>query len=224
MSLSVRCYFDFVSPYSWLALEAMPAFAERHGIRFLMRPVLYAALLDATGLIGPVETEAKRAYTFADIRRCAALHGLPLTGPPEHPFRSLPALRLACLFADHAEALDLSVRLARAAWSDGADLTSAAVLASVARTLGLPVDDLGNRVAAPDLKQRLRRFTDEALGLGVFGVPTFELDGELFWGHDRLEHLAARCTGVLADPRPGLSTMLARPRGAVRVRAPGGER
>lgn len=220
MSRTVTLHFDFVSPYSWLALEDLPAFVTRHSVVLELRPVVYAALLDATGLVGPVETPAKRTYTFADVRRCAELRGLMLQGPPAHPFRSLAALRLACAHADHERSLALCVRLARAAWAEGGDLENPALLRRIARDVGMPPLDLDALLQDGAVKARLRRNTDEALARGVFGVPTLDLQGELFWGHDRLDHLAARLENRLSDPRPGLEQLLDRPRGATRKGAP----
>ena len=71
----IQFHLDFVSPYSWLALLRAEEFGGRHGVRWDLRPVVYAALLDAHRLVGPVETEAKRRYTFEDVARCARRRG-----------------------------------------------------------------------------------------------------------------------------------------------------
>ena len=128
----VRFYFDFISPYSWLALMQAEEFARLHDVRWELHPVVYSALLDATGLLGPAEVPAKRRYTFHDVVRCAGQLGFRLTGPPEHPFRSLEALRTSCLFRDEPQALRLAMRLADTCWGEGRPLTDAAVLAAEA--------------------------------------------------------------------------------------------
>ena len=89
---TVAFYLDFVSPYTYFALTQARRFESDHGVRFDVRPVVYAKLLDAAGLVGPAEREAKRRYTFADVLRSAHRLGVPLVGPPAHPFRSLEAL------------------------------------------------------------------------------------------------------------------------------------
>lgn len=215
---SVRLYFDLVSPYSWLALSRVEAFGERHAIAWDARPVVYAALLDTHELVGPVEVESKRRYTFHDVARCAAELGLTLTGPPAHPFRSLEALRAVCLFHDDPRRLRLAVALADACWSAGRALTEPSVLAEVVAAAGLDASDLARRTADPAVKERLRRNTEQALQAGVFGVPTFVYEGELFWGHDRMEHLARRIGGPDPEARRRAEEMLARPRGADRRR------
>lgn len=212
----VRFCFDFVSPYSYLALTQAEAFAARNGVEWEVRPVLYAALLGARGLIGPAEEPAKREYTLRDIVRVADRLGVPLAGPPAHPFNSLAALRAACLFQDDPRALALAVRLAAVCWAEGRDLTDPAVLAHAVADVGLEVDGLGARVQSPEAKALLRANTDEALAAGAFGVPSFIWEGELFWGHDRMDHLAERLAGTLASPEDRGATIAGRPRAAER--------
>ena len=216
----VRLYFDFVSPYSYLALTQIEAFGAEHGIDWELRPVVYGVLLDATGLVGPAEVDIKRRYTFHDIRRSARLMGVSLVGPPAHPFRSLEALRAVCLFDDDPAVVSLAVALAHACWGAGGDLTDLAVVAAAIEAAGLDSGDLGERLGSPEVKESLRQFTAEALEAGVFGVPSFVWEGEIFWGHDRLSHLALRLSGELEGPAPHAEEMLARPRGIDREGSP----
>jgi 2-hydroxychromene-2-carboxylate isomerase len=220
MTYTVRVYFDFVSPYSYLALTRLEAFGARYDVAWEPAPVFYAALLDANSLIGPAETLVKRRYTLTDVLRAAELLGVPLVGPPAHPFRSLEALRVATLFANDSRALDLSVALSTACWAEGRDLTDWRVLAAVVGRTGLDAAGLEARASAPEVKRALQERTAAAIGSGVFGVPTFELDGELFWGHDRLEHLAARLDGRLPDLSARAAILENRPRGSDRPGAP----
>jgi len=215
----VRFFFDFVSPYSWLALMGAPAFERAHGVRFDLRPIVYAKVLEAHGLLGPVETPVKRRYTIHDVARCARRLGLRLVGPPEHPFRSLAALRVATLHRDGPAALALCGALADAAWSRGLDLTQLPVLERVVGEVGLDAQDLETRAGAVEVKEALRRSTAEAVALGVFGVPSFVHDGRLFWGHDRLEALSDSVSGRI-DPAAEAEAekMLTRPVGVVRAR------
>jgi 2-hydroxychromene-2-carboxylate isomerase len=233
MSRSVRVYFDFISPYSYLALTRLAEFGARHGVEWEPAPVFYAALLDANALVGPAETRVKRRYTLTDILRAATLLGVPLVGPPAHPFRSLEALRVATLFADDPRALELAVALSTACWGEGRDLTEWDVLAEIVGRVGFASPaaagssaageggaDLAVQACAPEVKQALQKRTAAAIAAGVFGVPTFELEGELFWGHDRLDHLAARLEGRLPDLTERAAVLGARPRAADRPDAP----
>ncbi len=209
-------YLDFVSPYSWLALMQAERFAAEHRVRWEVRPVVYAAPLQANGLIGPVEAAAKRRYTLRDVVRCAHELGLRLKGPPEHPFRSLEALRTAYLFRQEPQGLQLAVRLSDACWGEGRRLSDPAVLVEIVSDMGLDASRLAQRIADPAVKRGLRDLTDEALSRGIFGVPTFVVDGELFWGHDRMDHVARHLAGA-GPPSSGLTEkMLARAQGVVR--------
>ncbi len=186
----VSLYFDFISPYAWLALGEVESFSLQHNLRLRFEPVVYGALLSANGLTGPVETERRRNYTFADIMRCAARLKRTLVGPPNHPFRSMDALRVACLFAESEGAGRLIRSLSDAAWERGLDLADWSVLENVVNSCGLDGTDLPRRAGTDAIKSDLRRRTEAALAAGVFGVPTFRLGNELFWGHDRMPHLA----------------------------------
>jgi len=218
---TVDLYVDFISPYAWLALMRAASFQERHGVRFEMRPVVYAALLDHHRLVGPGEVEGKRRYTFEDVARCALREGLRLAGPPAHPFRSLEALRVYFLYRSDPGAVALAAALADACWGEGRDLTDPEVLAHVVAGQGLDAGDLMERIADPAVKQGLRSLTEEAIAEGVFGVPTFVHAGELFWGHDRMEHLAERLAGSLPSGAEAGRAIAARRGSARRRGAPG---
>lgn len=210
-------HYDFISPYSYLALAGAEDFAREHGVEWRLRPIVYAKVLEATGLIGPAETPAKRAYTYADALRSARVAGVPLVGPPAHPFRSLEALRLATLYRDHEKGLAFSVRLATACWGEGRDLTDPAELDALRADCGLLDRPLAEALQDPGAKQSLRESTTEAVEAGVFGVPSFRVGEELFWGHDRMEHLGAFLSGGLPPAHEDAEALLARPQ-AVRRR------
>ena len=211
---AVRFFFDFLSPYSSLALLRAAAFGERHAIEWHLRPVPFGAILSAHGLRGAGEIPVKRTYVTADVIRIAEADGLEFPGPPEHPFLSLNALRVAMLFLDDPRALELCAAMARTCWVEGRPLTDMSVCADVVRGIGLDPSDLETRIADRALKQRLRSHSEEAIALGVFGVPTFALeDGELFYGQDRMEHLALRTSGAIGSPLERARRMDERPLG-----------
>ena len=152
------------------------------------------------------------------MARCAQRLSIRLTGPPEHPFRSVEALRTLYLFRREPAALRLAVGLSDACWGQGRRLTHVDVLRDVVDRAGLDATQLAERMASVGVKNGLRALTDEAVGLGVFGVPTFVVDGELFWGHDRLEHLAERLGGTAPPAADRVRDLVDRPRGADRKR------
>ncbi len=191
-------FFDPISPYAWLAARSMDAL-EDAGVQVRFVPVLFAGLLKAHGKLGPAEVPAKRLYLFRDVMREAARRGLPFAGPPGHPFNPLAALRMCTALGDERERRRLALALMTACWERGEDVSDAAVLARLADEAGFDGHALLERAAAPEVKQALAAATDAAIAGGVFGVPTFRLDGELFWGGDRIEALLWRLEGGSID-------------------------
>ena len=173
----VDWYFDFVSPFAFLQSEQLAALPPRISVRY--RPVLFAALLEANGQKGPAEIPAKRAFTYRFCLWQAKQLGIPMRFPPEHPFNPLPLLRLAIACDSSATAVHAIFRFV---WRDGRLPDLPIEWAELVGTLG--IEDAGGRIAAPDVKEELRRNTDEAIARGVFGVPTIAIGAELFWGAD----------------------------------------
>ena len=177
-------FFDVVSPFSWLALPAVEAVAARHRVRF--RPVVFGALLKHWGQIGPAELAPRRLQIYRNVQVRAEQMGISLRFPPRHPFRSLEALRLLAATAEPAQA---AVHGTFAfVWEEGRDPSDPAELARLAERLGNPDPAEG--------RDRLRRWTDEAIAAGAFGVPTLQIGPELFWGADAMPLAEA----YLADP------------------------
>ena len=191
---TVRCYADPISPYAWLALTDLERI-EAAGARVVLVPVLFAGLLNAHGNIGPAEDEAKRRYLFRDVMREAARRGLPFAGPPGHPFNPLLALRMCTAVADDARRRALFIAFLRATWERGENLMDEATLVRLAIDAGLDGAALSAAAQSPVVKQALADATARAVGDGVFGVPTFQVEGELFWGADRIDALLWRLQG-----------------------------
>ncbi len=214
---SILCFLDPISPYAFLALERIASDSRLSGLNWTIRPVVYAKLLEAHGLVGPVESEAKRRYTMLDVVRCAESLGLTVEGPPAHPFRSLAALRVLSLFTESTRALELAGTMFRAAWTDGRDLEDWETLESLVRSVGEDSTNLKDRATTPENKARLIESTKRATERGVFGVPTFEFQSELFWGHDRIDALLDRIAGETRAPNPAtIDKLIARPIGVRR--------
>ena len=187
---SAEWYFDFVSPFSYLQCEQLPALETR--LRIHYRPVLFAGLLRAHGHKGPAEIPSKRRFTYRFLVWQAHKLGVPFKFPAVHPFNPLPLLRLAIAADCDPDAVR---RIFRFVWRDGrlgdlpiewAELTSE-----------LRMTDAQARIDTPEVKEALRRNTDEALARGVFGVPTLAIGDELFWGADATamaaDYVAAGC-------------------------------
>jgi 2-hydroxychromene-2-carboxylate isomerase len=191
---TIRCYADPISPYAWLALTDL-ARIEAAGARVVLVPVLFAGLLNAHGNIGPAEVEAKRRYLFRDVMREAARRGLSFAGPPGHPFNPLTALRMCTAVADDAHRRALFISFLRATWERGENLMDETTLIRLADDAGLDGAALAAAAQSPVVKQALADATARAAADGVFGVPTFQVEGELFWGADRIDALLWRLQG-----------------------------
>jgi 2-hydroxychromene-2-carboxylate isomerase len=198
MSVNVTFYFDPVSPYAWLASTQLERL-EAAGAVIDVQPVLFAGLLGAHGTKGPAEVPAKRAYTMRDVMRCAQALGLQFKGPPSHPFNPLRALRCCSALDDAAARRRLGPALLSAAWEEGLDLSDAEVVAAVADRCGLDGSFLVTQGSAPQVKQRLADATHAAAAAGIFGVPSFVIDGEIFWGADRIDAILRSLQGQRID-------------------------
>jgi 2-hydroxychromene-2-carboxylate isomerase len=201
-------WFDPISPYAWLASRQL-APIEAAGGDLVFRPVLFGALLDAHGTVGPAEVRDKRAYTIRDVLRCAASLGLTVAGPPAHPFNPLKALRMCVAIDDAAQRRRFALAVMDAVWAQGLDVTDDAVLARLAADNGLEAARLAAAALDPAIKAKLVQSTADALAAGVFGVPSFALDGEIFWGADRIDALVRALAGLRIDEQQ-LARILAR--------------
>lgn len=209
MTATVTFYFDPVSPYAWLSTVALERI-EAAGAEVAFQPVLFAGLLNAHGQKGPAEVPAKRQYIFRDVMREAARLGLEFKGPPGHPFNPLQALRmcLALTAQDHRRRFALAVM--NACWDGGEDVSQAAVLVRIADECGLDGAALQLAAQQPEMKAQLAADTDNAIACGVFGVPTFRVDDELFWGGDRNDALIRHLQGERINEQ-SLADFLAKP-------------
>ncbi|MEO8779779.1 MAG: 2-hydroxychromene-2-carboxylate isomerase [Rhodanobacter sp.] len=198
ISTTVEFYFDPVSPYAWLAMEQVARVTAAGG-SINCRPILLAALLNANGTKGPAEVPAKRAYVFRDVMRQAKRLNLSFRGPPNHPFNPLAALRAILAVEVQAQRLILARRILSAVWSDGIDIADLNSLSRVMTQSGFHADALLAAAASDEVKQRLRSCTQEAIDAGVFGVPTFGVQGDLFWGADRVDAVIWALNGGAVD-------------------------
>jgi 2-hydroxychromene-2-carboxylate isomerase len=174
---AVDWFFDFVSPFAYLQSEQLASLGPKVRVRY--RPVLFAALLAANGQKGPAEIARKRVFTYRFAVWQARRQGVVLKMPPEHPFNPLPLLRLA-IACDCAP--DAVHRIFRFVWRDGRLPDLPIEWEELTADLRLP--HAQRRIADADVKDALRRNTDEAIARGVFGVPTLMVGDELFWGAD----------------------------------------
>lgn len=194
-STTIRFYFDYESPNAYLAWTQLPTLARRYGFTIDPVPILYAALLDAHGQLGPGESPAKGRWMTKNLARKAILLGVPLNSPAFLPFNPLLALRTTMLTSEPRERDALIDALFQAVWVRGLHVSETAVVESVANEIGLPGGTLVEKAQMPEVKDRLRVQTDEAIARGVFGVPSMEVGDELFWGYDDFPYLELLLAG-----------------------------
>jgi 2-hydroxychromene-2-carboxylate isomerase len=201
----ITFYYDPISPYAHLAFERLPQVLMGLNVGVRYKPVLFAALLKARGQLGPAEIPGKRDWTYRQVLWLAHQANIPLDLPAAHPFNPLALLRLGLSTAtDDAPGETnryVTERLFHHVWRGGQDATSPERLAALRAELK---DHMAQRRRPwpddhwPDsdvVKQRLRANTDEALALGLFGVPALVVDGRVFWGQDGLPMLRAFLDG-----------------------------
>lgn len=184
-------YFDFISPYAFLNFHRLGELEGRITVR--MKPVLFGAILDHWGQRGPAEIAPKRTFVYRQAHWLARRRELAFKGPQAHPFNPLRLLRLALHLGVTREVVE---RLFRYVWQDGFIPENDAAWRALTTELG--VADADAAIARPEIKEALRRNTEEALAAGVFGVPTLVLDRRLFWGDDATQ----MALDYLADPAP----------------------
>lgn len=203
MPRTITFYFDFISPYAYLAWTQIHALAERHEASVEPVPVLFAGLLNHHGQKGPAEIPAKRIWVFKELARRSRLLGVPLSFPKTHPFNPLTALR-AVAATPMAERRALVDALYRVVWgeSDGdkRGLEDPEAVAEAANALGRDGAALLAKTRTPEVKAALRESTERAIEAGVFGVPTLQLGGELFFGLDSFDLVDLHLSGE--DPLP----------------------
>jgi 2-hydroxychromene-2-carboxylate isomerase len=196
MAATISFYFDFISPYAYIGWKQIHAIARAHDREVVPVPILFAAILNANDTKGPAEIPSKRLYVFKDAFRRAAAQAIPLGPPPAHPFNPLLALRIASLPLEAAAQRLVIDTLFAAVWGgNGPGVTEPEVVATLLTRAGLDGASLVERAAGSDAKEAVRVATESAVTRGVFGVPSFDVDGEIFWGTDAFPFVEARLAG-----------------------------
>lgn len=202
-------YFDFISPFAYLQLaqfSRLPASLEVTTV-----PVVFGGLLKHWGQLGPAEIPPKRRFVYRFFQWNADRLGVPFTMPPRHPWNPLPSLRL-CVAAggriEHARAIFDVI------YGQGLQPDEPEGIDAMARAL--KIDDPAGAMSDPQVKEALRTNTEQAVSQGVFGVPTFVVDGQVFWGGDATDMLLS----YLEDPElfetPEMKRISEMPMGQIR--------
>jgi 2-hydroxychromene-2-carboxylate isomerase len=189
MTRPLQFWFEFASTYSYPAALRIERLAKAASVTVEYAPFLLGPIFAKQGWnTSPFNIyEAKGRYMWRDLARICEREGVALRRPSVFPRNGLTAARVAVLGAREAWGPAFVRAVYTASFAEDADIASADVIAGILGTLGLPARELLERAARPDAKAELRARTEEAERLGIFGSPSFVVDGELFWGNDRLE-------------------------------------
>lgn len=190
-SSPIEFFFDFASPFAWLIADGLTALAARHQREIVWRPVLLFAVFKTLGLPPPMEVETRRKYMLQDMQRSAAVYGVPYRHPTNFP--AISPLPARMFYAIDGFDRELAKHFARATleahFVHDRDITKPEVMADIANAVGLAGSDIVAAAAGDNAKARLRDAIDAATVSGVIGSPFVLIDGEPFFGADRLPHM-----------------------------------
>lgn len=191
MADSIEFYFDFSSPYGYFASTQIEALAAKHGREVLWRPYLMGAALKVMNSLPNVEYPLKGEYARHDFDRTARWFGVPFRTPTPFPIATVAAGR-AFYWADAQDpkrAKEIAMALYKAYFVEGINISEADNVVKVGASAGLDADALRAGIGEPAIKERLKAVTDDAIKRNIFGSPFFIVDGEPFWGTDRLAQI-----------------------------------
>jgi 2-hydroxychromene-2-carboxylate isomerase len=186
MAKQVEFFFDYGSPFSYLADTQLPALAERTGATIVYRPMLLGAVFKETGNASPISVPAKARYMSGELERWARRYRVPLQSNPNFPLNTLRLMRGAVAALQDGTFPRYHSAVFAAFWSRGLNLGDESVVREVLQEAGLDASRALARIDEPEIKAQLKANTDEAVRRGVFGAPSFFVGEELFWGNDRL--------------------------------------
>ena len=190
-NLFIDFFFDFSSPYGYLASTQIDQVGVRHNRKIIWRPYLMGAAFKLTGRTSLVNHPLVANYAIRDLQRSARLINAPFNLPSKFPVPTVAACRAFYWIVDQDEVLakQFAHKIYNAYFVDGEDISHRSTVVKVATSLGVESDKLENALSSQEEKQRLRDETDRALSQQVFGSPYFIVDGEPFWGNDRISQL-----------------------------------
>ena len=195
MVQSIDFYFDFSSPYGYLAALKVPEIETKTGLNVIWHPILLGAVFKTTSQTPLMTQPVRGAYFTRDMERCARKQGVPMLWPDPCPFASQAACRAFYHLAD--QSTDQAVAFARSVYissfGEGKNVTDHDVLRHLLAKIGADADSTMAAITTDEVKEKLKAATQNAIDQGVFGSPSFIVGSELFWGHDRIDHLIDWC-------------------------------
>lgn len=188
---AIKFYFDFSSPYAYLLARDLTHTCQRAGRELDWHPFLLGVVFQQSGRKPPLDSSPRGLYLQHEVQRTARRKGLKFQLPKHFPFNSVLALRV--YWQVHAisprRARHLAAALLDATFLDGLDIREPSVLGPLLERFGLDAEALLAHAGAPEVKALAKTKVDEALSAGVAGSPWVVIDGEPFWGNDRLDDI-----------------------------------
>jgi 2-hydroxychromene-2-carboxylate isomerase len=196
----IEFWYDFASTYSYLSAMRIEDAAKTAGVEVLWKPFLLGPIFYAQGWnTSPFNLyPAKGRYMVREMERMTAARGLPFRMPSPFPQNSLLAARLALIGHEEGWGIPFTRKVYAAEFGDGSNISDRDVIAAILRGFGQDPERLLALTGDAEIKERLRERTEEAQELEIFGAPSFLVNGELFWGDDRLEAALAHARASAA--------------------------
>ena len=189
-------FFDYVSPFAFLADTQVPDLAKRTGAEVVYRPFFLGGVMQASKNSPPITVPNKGKYMFSDLARWSKRYGVEIKPNPHFPVNTLGAMRAAVAAVDDPRFPDFHRAMFRAVWAEGKNLADEGVLRETIDAAGLDGAAILARAKEQTVKDALRRTSEEAVERGAFGAPTFFIGNEMFWGNDRLDFVEEALRGA----------------------------
>ena len=197
MTRTLEFYYDYGSPYSYLADTQVETIAKRAGAALARKPMLLGGIFKATGNASPMTVEQKSKWSTFDLPMWAKHYGVPFQRNPFFPVNTLALMRGAAAAQIDGSFERYHPAIYRAMWVDGRNLNDIGEVAKVLAAAGLDAQKFGNRIQDQDVKDRLKTTTEQAVARGVFGAPTSFVGDMMFFGNDRLPFVEMALKGEL---------------------------
>ncbi|MEQ9617780.1 MAG: 2-hydroxychromene-2-carboxylate isomerase [Deltaproteobacteria bacterium] len=197
MGKKVEFYYDFSSPYSYIASRRIEKICEDNGAKLEWKPFLLGGLFNEIGIKPAAEVDNKIAYVREDTQYSAGYYGIEFVFPELFPLNSVRSMRGAFAASEKGKLVVYNHEMFRLYWTEGKDLSREDILRDAVGALGIDPDWFVARIGEQEIKDSLREETSKAARRGAFGAPTFFIDDKMFWGNDRLDYIDAYLKGDL---------------------------
>jgi len=189
MGKKVEFYYDFSSPYTYIASTGIEKICEGNGAELEWKPFLLGGVFNEIGSVPAVQIDNKFRYLRRDFELCAKYYGVDLKFPDLFPLNSVRSMRGAFAAKEQGKLVEYTHEMFRLYWTEGLDLSNAEILGDAVSNVGIDSEWFVKRINEQDIKDKLRDETSIAIERGVFGAPTMFVDDQMFWGNDRLDFL-----------------------------------